>query len=402
MDGPLTGVRVLEVANWLAAPAGAALLADMGAAVIKVEPPGGDAWRGFQLGAVGYPGDFAGNYVFEADNRGKRGVTLNLEHPAGRAVLARLAARADVLISNLTPRRAERYGVTHAALSVDNPRLIFANFTGYGAEGPERERLGFDYAGFWARSGMMGLIGPEGGEPPLQRPGMGDHSTALAITCGILGALYERERSGKGQEVQFSLLHTGLWVLSTDVQAALVAGADPVRHDRTAPPNPIWNTYRCGDGRWLMLVMPQPDPYWPRVCAAIERLELTADPRFDSLDARRRYNRELVSIFESVFASASRDAWGARLDAHGVIWAPVAAMTDVIADSQARANGYFTTIDHPNLGPFETVEGPFRFSRSEVTARGPAPELGQHTEEVLLELGYSWEEMAALRDAAAI
>ncbi len=401
MTGPLDGVRVLEVANWLAVPAGVALLADMGAEVIKVEPPAGDAWRGFRMASVGYPGEFAGNYVFEADNRGKRGITLNLDAPEGRDIVARLAESADVLVTNLIPSRAERYGITYAALSARNPRLIFAHFTGYGVAGPERDRLGFDYAAFWARSGIMGLVGEEGGAPPLQRPGMGDHTTALAIACGIIAALFERERSGRGQEVDFSLVHTGLWVLSTDVQAALLARANPSKHDRTAPANPIWNTYRCADRSWLLLVMPQPDPYWPKVCAAIGRPELVDDPRFDSLDARARNSRELVAILEGAFASAPREEWGRRLDAHGVIWAPVQSMTEVITDPQARANGAFAAINHPSLGTFETVAPPFRFGRSRVEPRGPAPELGQHTEEVLLEAGYSWEEIAALREQGA-
>ena len=401
MDGPLDGVRVLEVANWIAAPAGAALLADMGADVIKVEVPTGDPWRGFRLSSAGYAGDFPVNYGFEADNRGKRGMTVNLDSPDGRAVIQRLAGHVDVLLTNLVPARAERFGISYAALAAGNPRLVFAHFTGYGMHGPERDRLGFDYAAFWARSGIMGLVGEED-NPPLQRPAMGDHTNAVVVACGIIAALYERERSGRGQELHFSLLNSGLWVLGTDVQAALIARNNPTRHDRTAPPNPIWNTYRCADGRWLLLVMPQPDPYWPKVCAAIERSELIDDPRFDSLETRRRNSRELVGILEDAFAAAPRDEWGRRLDAHGVIWAAIQSMTEVIEDPQARANGYYTTVDHPSLGPFETVDAPFRFGRSRVTARGPAPELGQHTEEVLLEFGYSWEEIAALRERGAL
>jgi crotonobetainyl-CoA:carnitine CoA-transferase CaiB-like acyl-CoA transferase len=402
MEGPLDGVRVLEVANWLAAPAGAALLADMGAEVIKVEPPNGDPYRAFRLASLGYSAEFAENVCFQADNRGKRGVTLNLERADGRAVLRRLVERADVLLTNFIPSRAERYGLTYAALAERHPRLIFAHFTGYGVYGDERDRLGFDYAAFWARSGIMDLLGEEGRTPPFQRPGMGDHTTAVVIACGILAALYERERSGRGQELHFSLLNSGLWVLGVDVQCALVARSNPIKHDPAAPANPIWNAYRCGDGTWIQLVMLQPDLYWPKVCAAIERPELLNDPRFNSLDARAQNSRALVGILAEVFASAPRAEWGRRLDAHGVIWAPAQSMTDVVDDPQARANGYFTTIDHPNAGPFEVVDAPFRFGRSTVTARGPAPELGQHTEEVLLELGYSWEEIGALREGGAL
>jgi len=399
----LDGIRVLEVANWLAAPAAGAVLADMGADVVKVEPPSGDAWRGFRVSSyVGYEHEYPGNVAFELDNRGKRSITLDLENGDARLVLRRLATTADVVTTNLTPARASRYGVVYEELARENPRLVFAHFTGYGIEGPEADRLGFDYAAFWARSGIMALLGEEGRTPPLQRCGMGDHATSTMIACGILAALFERERSGAGQQIHFSLLNSGLWVLGSDMQIALTSRRDPVRHDPAAPANPIWNTYRCADGAWLMLVMPQPDAYWPKVCAATGRPELAGDPRYDSLEGRSSHSRELVQILQEAFASAPRAEWGRRLDEHGVIWAPVQTMAEVVDDPQVQANRYFTTIDHPSLGSIETVDSPFRFGRSRVTARGPAPEIGQHTEEVLLEAGYTWEGIAALREAGAL
>ncbi|HTE86115.1 MAG TPA: CoA transferase, partial [Dehalococcoidia bacterium] len=183
---------------------------------------------------------------------------------------------------------------------------------------------------------------------------------------------------------------------------ALVSRKNPVKHDPAAPPNPIWNTYQCGDGAWMMLVMVAPDRYWPRVCAAIGRPDMAADPRYSSLEGRSQHSRELVAILEKAFSSESRDEWGRRLDAHGLIWAPVQTMEEVVEDPQARANHYFTTVEHPTHGSYETVDAPFRFSRSRVTARGPAPEIGQHTEEVLLEAGYTWDEITALRDGAVL
>jgi crotonobetainyl-CoA:carnitine CoA-transferase CaiB-like acyl-CoA transferase len=403
VEGPLDGIHVLEVANWLAAPAAGAVLADMGADVVKVEPPNGDPWRGFRVGAyVGYEHDLPVNVAFELDNRGKRGMTLDLENEAARSVLTRLASSADVLLTNLTPERATRFGLVYDDLSRVNPRLIYGHFTGYGVEGPDANRLGFDYAAFWARSGIMGLLGEEGRTPPLQRAGMGDHATSTMIACGVLAALFERERSGRGQIIHFSLLNSGLWVLGADVQIALASRKDPVRHDPAAPANPIWNTYRCADGAWLMLVMVQPDPYWPRVCAAIGRPELAEDPRYGSLEGRARHSRHLVQLLAETFASATRAEWGKRLDDHGLIWAPVQTLTEVVEDPQVHANGYFTTVDHPSLGSLEMIDSPFRFGRSHVTARGAAPELGQHTEEVLLEAGYSWDEIVSLREQGAL
>lgn len=403
MEGPLDGIRVLEVANWLAAPSSAAILADMGADVVKVEPPAGDAWRGFRLATyTGYDHDFACNYGFVLDNRGKRSVTLNLEHAEGRSVVQRLLEDADVFVTNLTPSRLDRYGLAYAALAAHYPRLIAAYLTGYGPEGPDRERLGFDYAAFWARSGIMSLVGEEGRRAPLPRGGMGDHSTSPMIACAILAALYERQRTERGQALQLSLFHAGLWVLGQDVQTALISRRNPVKPDPESPPNPIWNAYQCGDGAWLMLVMPQPDPYWPKVCVAIGRPELVEEQRFSSMKARAENSRELVEMLKSAFASAGASEWGRRLDEQGVIWAPVQTVADVVNDPQVQANGWFTTIDDPNLGSFETIEAPFQFGSSHVGVRGPAPEVGQHTEEVLLEAGYSWEEISGLREAGAL
>jgi crotonobetainyl-CoA:carnitine CoA-transferase CaiB-like acyl-CoA transferase len=403
MDGPLEGVQVLEVANWLAGPTTAALLADMGASVIKVEPPNGDSWRGYlSRSSGGGEAQTDRNWGFEMDNRGKRGITLNLGSPEGRTVAHRLAERADIFVTNLSPARAARYELTYPTLSERNPRLIYAQVTAFGAEGPERDKLGFDFTAYWARSGMMHLMGDAGAPPILQRGGMGDHATALAMVAGILAALIERGRTGEGQEVRCSLLNTGHFVLSSDIQATLVTGKDPGKRDGVNPPNPIQQRYECADGRWLLLNMPQSDPYWPRVCAALERPDLVDDPRCATFAARMRNSRAVCEMIAAAIITAPLAAWTERFDAHGLIWAPVALPTEAVRDPQARLNRHFATIEHPNLGTFETVDIPIRFGRSRVTARGPAPEVGQHTEEVLLEAGYSWDDISALRATGAL
>ena len=397
-NAPLAEIRVLEVANFLAVPSAAALLADMGASVVKVEPPAGDPFRSFRMESMGHSGDFPINYAFELDNRGKRSISLDLDRDGARQAVLRLAESCDVFLTNLVPTRRERYGLTYGDVSARNPRVVYLGFSGYGAAGPDRDRLGFDVAAFWARSGIMGLVGEPDNPPALQRVGMGDHTTSSLLVAGVLAALFQRERSGVGQEVEASLLNTGLWVLGADLQVALVTRQAPRRAPRTAAPNPIWNSYQARDGRWILLVMPIPDPYWPGFCAAIGRPELADDPRYRDLPARMAHCEELVALLDEAFATATREEWGQRLDAHGLIWAPVQDLEEVIQDPQVRANAYFTTIEHPTVGPYETVDTPLKFGRGDVRARGPAPELGQHTEEVLLEAGYTREEIATLRE----
>jgi len=398
MDGPLAGVRVLEVANWLAAPAGCALLADFGADVIKVEPPRGDPYRGYR---TRQDGTREVNVAFAADNRGKRGMTLSLDQPGARDVVYRLVADADVFVTNLLPRRRERYGLTYDELTARRSDLIYVSVTGYGSDGPDRDRPGYDYAAFWARSGIMGLLGEPEAPPPPQRPGMGDHTTAMLIAGSVAMALLDRQRTGKGQTIDVSLHNTGLWVLANDVNATL-RGNEPVRVARTAVPNPLWNNYRTKDGRWIMLVMLVSDMYWPGMCRSIGRPELEHDPRFANFEARVEHREELIVMLDELFAQRTLDEWTPRLDEHSLIWAPAKTLGEVLADPQTRARAAFTKIEHADAGEIEIVDTPVKFGGATVGARGPAPELGQHTEQVLLDAGYGWDEIAALRDAGVI
>ena len=395
MEGPLAGIRVLEVANWLAAPAGCALLADAGADVIKVEPPGGDAYRGYRVQAAGYFAPF--NFAFELDNRGKRGITLDLDKPSAREVVYRLIGGCDVFVTNLLAGRRERYGLTYEDLKARRRDLIFVSVTGYGSSGPDQDRAGYDYAAFWARSGIMNLLGEPDSPPPPQRPGMGDHTTALAVAGAVSMALFHRQRTGEGQEIDVSLNNTGLWVLGIDVQAAFSCPVESARVSRRAVPNPIWNSYQTGDGRWIQLVMLVADAYWPRFCRAIGRPDLEQDPRFDSMAQRNENREELIVLLDEVFAQRPLKEWAALMDGEGCIWAPAQTLKEAIDHPQTQARRAFAQIDHPTHGRIELVDTPVKFSDARVGARGPAPELGQHTEEVLLEAGYSWDDIAALR-----
>ena len=399
MDGPLTGIRVLEVANWLAAPAGCALLADFGAEVIKVEPPIGDPLRGYRQQAPKF--DVPINFVFELPNRGKKGITLNLEAPKAREVIYRLMKDVDVFVTNLLPQRRERFGLTYPELIQHRPNLVYASLTGYGSSGPDRDRPGFDYAAFWARSGIMGLLGEPDAPPPPQRPAMGDHTSSLLLAGSVAMALLQRERTGQGQEIDVSLQNTGIWVLGVDMQLAL-AGTEPVRTSRRSVANPLWNSYRTKDDRWLMFVMLTPDAYWPRFCRAIGREELEHDPRYASMQSRNQNREELITLLDGVFAQRTLAEWSGPLDEQGCIWAPAQTLREVIDDPQVRERGAFTTIDHPVAGKMELVDTPVKFGSADVGVKGPAPELGQHTEEILLQADYTWDDIVRMRDEGMI
>ena len=398
MTAPLAGIRVLEVANWLAAPAAGALMADLGADVIKIEPPGGDVFRGYRMTSMGYTHEFETNYAFECDNRGKRSMTVALDRPGGPELVRRLSEKVDVFLTNLIQPRCVRYGLTYEEVRAVNAKLVYASFSGYGARGPDRARPGFDYAAFWARSGLMGLLGEPPSPPPLCRGGQGDHTTALNILAAVLAALRLRDRTGEGQHVEVTLQGTGMWTLAGDMAAALVARENPGRHVRTQPANPIWNSYRAQDDLWVLLVMPQPDPYWPKFCAAIGKPEWAQDARYDGLAKRRAHSVDLTAQIDAIIAQRPRSHWAQQFDAHGLIWAPVATLTDVIDDPQVREMGWITSLDSPALGKFETLNTPFKMYGADIGPRGPAPSAGEHTFEVLSQLGLDDDELARLAE----
>ncbi len=404
MPGILEGIKVLEVANYVAAPSTCAMLADMGAEVIKIEhPETGDAVRSMAVttrGIIPYPGGL--NVIFQLLNRGKQSMGINLESPQSQEIVRKLAAESDVMVTNLTPHRQERYGLRYEDVSALNPRIIYVALTGYGMNGPERDRSGFDYAAFWARSGIMGTLGEEGEPPVQQRPGMGDQTTSLAMTAAIGMALYERERSGMGQQIDCSLLHTGMWVMGADTVAALRERQAVQRNRRQQAGNPLSNFYEAGDGKLMQLVMIESERFWAGFCRAIGLEHLIDDPRFDDHFHRIEHSPELFRILEEQFVTKTRPEWGKLLDEAGCIWAPIQTLDEVIVDPQVRANGYTTVLEHQEEGEFEVVSTPMGFQSTPAEAKNPAPELGQHTESKLLELGYTWDDITALKEQGAI
>jgi crotonobetainyl-CoA:carnitine CoA-transferase CaiB-like acyl-CoA transferase len=267
--------------------------------------------------------------------------------------------------------------------------------------GPDKDERGYDFTAGWARSGMMYMIGEPGTPPAPQRAGMIDSSAGAHLLAGVMAALWDRDRTGKGQEVEVSLFHTGVWMLNMDVQNA-VAGSPPIKHDRTKTNNPIWNSYQTKDGRWFWLAMLQPDPSWPGFCRAIERPDLENDPRFNSIDARQDNCVELIKIIANTLATQTMAEWERRFRQHNCIYGRVQSPMEVTTDPQAIAAGLFQEIEVPGAGMTRLITTPVIFSDNTVSIRTPSPELGQHTEEILLDLGYTWEDIAQLKDSKVI
>lgn len=393
MTAPLEGVRVLEVASWLAAPSCAALMADMGASVIKVEPPGGDTYRRTLQGLFGE--DFV-HPSFQFDNRGKRGVCVNFDSAEGVELVHRLARNADVFITNLTAPRLAKYRLTDSDVHALSPAAIYAVLSGFGTDGPDSQRQAFDQTAFWARTGAMSVFGDRDDGLLISRGGFGDRTTCLNLLAAILAAMRVRDRTGEGQYVEVTLQRTGVWALASDVTSALFQRVQPERTSKKAPANPIWNFYATRDGRHLALVMPAALPYWPKFCAMIGKAEWVADARFQTLVGMAEHGPSIVPEIAALFASQDLAYWRDKLDAAGLIWEPVALLSEVIDDPALRERGAFSTIVHRTAGAMEIISAPFHIRDAGVEVRGPAPDVGQHTREVFAEAGVPHAQIDAL------
>jgi crotonobetainyl-CoA:carnitine CoA-transferase CaiB-like acyl-CoA transferase len=398
MQAPLEGIRVVEIAHYVAVPAAGALLADLGADVVKVEvPPRGEIYRRSRPIFSGYKSDFPEGPGFHLDNRGKRSLMLDLTDPEARSALLRVIDGADVVTTNLLPARRVKYGLDHESLLARKPSLVVGAINGYGLGGEEADRPAFDYAAYWARSGMMDLMRDEGVPPSMLRPGVGDHAAASNLVIAILAALRMRDATGQGRYVEVSLLQTGMFILGCDMAMALVAREPIQRHDRKHAANPLWNSYETADGRWLMLVMIDPTVYWPRLCTAIERPDLQTDPRFEEPFTRGANAPALIAELEREFARHPLAAWRTRLDAAGLIWAPVNRIDEVIDDPQARAMGYVEPLEHPQIGTFESLASPLRIEGVQLGTRRSCSDVDADGEAVLREAGLDESEIAKLK-----
>ncbi|HTY54895.1 MAG TPA: CoA transferase [Candidatus Binataceae bacterium] len=402
MDRPLSGIKVVELAIWVAGPSTGAVLADWGADVIKIEEPQrGDPVRGMTIRSAHDP-DVRIAWSYELDNRNKRSAAVNLRDPEGRAFALKLIEQADVFLTNLRLDALERLQLDYAHLAEVNPRLIYATLNGYGHRGPERLTPGFDYAAGWSRSGLMATVAEPGKPPPAQRPGMIDHAAGLAMAGAISTALFARERTGRGQEVRLSLFAMALWMNSVDLTHGLLGDRPPAPESRSKRPNPLWNSYRCKDDTWVYFVMVQSDRYWKDFCKALKRTAWLKDPRFKDHYARTVNNRALIKLIDEAIATRTRAQWAPIFDRHCFIWAPVQSVAEVIEDPQAEALGVFAPLDHPQIPNCRLVRSPVEFSEGEVGPRVPAPELGQHTEDIAQELGFDWERIGELKTKGAL
>jgi len=397
--GIFEGLKVLDCASFIAAPAAATVLSDFGAEVIKIEPPGaGDPYRNLPK-LPGYPVS-PHNYAWMLESRNKQSLALDLSRPEGQAVLVRLVAAADVFITNFPPGVRRRLGITHGELMPLNPRLIYASFSGYGEKGEEADKPGFDSNAYWARSGLMDLVrADENTTPARSVAGMGDHPCAMALFGAIVTALYQRERTGKGSHVSSNLMANGIWANGILAQAKLCGAKFGERRPRERALNAVTNHYRCKDGRWLMLSLLNEDKQWPVLARCLGREDLIADSRFATRPDRHARSLELIGIFDAIFATRDLAEWRGILDGNGLVFGVVGILDDIPSDQQM--------IDNEVLVPFAgerlmTVNSPiFIDGASKVPPRHP-PTIGEHSDQILRQAGYDETAIAQLRASGTV
>jgi crotonobetainyl-CoA:carnitine CoA-transferase CaiB-like acyl-CoA transferase len=397
--GIFEGLKVLDCASFIAAPAAATVLSDFGAEVIKIEPPGtGDPYRLLPK-LPGYPVS-PHNFAWLLEGRNKRSLALDLAKPDGREVLYRLAAEADVFITNFPPSVRKRLGITYEDIKPGNARLIYASFTGYGETGAEADKPGFDSNAYWARSGLMDLVrADENTTPARSIPGMGDHPCAMALYGAIVTALYKRERSGEGSHVSSNLMANGLWAAGVLAQAKLCGAEFQERRTRERALNAVTNHYRCKDGRWLILSLLNEERQWPALARCLGREDLVNDARFATKADRHARSIELIAIFDHIFATKDLAEWRVALDGNGLVFGVVGILDDIKNDTQM--------IETEALVPFEndsllTINSPIWVDGSAKVKPKRPPEVGEHSAEILREAGYDEASIQNLKASGAV
>ena len=408
--GALQGIKVVDWTSWQFGPVAATMMGDLGADVVKIESLDGDPGRAvFAAGGVDRSLPAGRNAYFEANHRNKRSVALDLKKPEGIEIVRKLVEGADVFIQNFRQGVAERLGLGYDDLKKLNPKLIYASGSGYGPLGPDSGEPALDSAA-QARSGLMFATGPDGAEPYPVQGVIGDQIGGITLAWGILAALVARNIHDVGQRVDISHLSSSMWLQGLAVSMGSLTRDKPNSEINLSsnPPrdnayNPLANHYKCSDGRWIMLANFQADRYWVSFTQALGLEDLVDDPRFHDTPARGENRRELIQILDDTFAQKTYNRWAKILNASGdFIFSPVQSLHELANDPQVIANGYMAEVEHPDLGPVKLADHPIRYSETPNGIISVAPELGQHTEEVLLSLGYTWDDLTGLQDLGVI
>ncbi len=400
MSKPLEGIRVVEVAAWTFVPVAGAMLADMGAEVIKVEPPTGDPQRG--LSNLLNTDTKGPNPFTEIPNRGKRSITIDLRTEAGHEVLMKLVAGADVFLTSYLPEVRRKLKIDVEDVRAANPKIIYARGSGWGNAGPKRNDGGYDLASAWATSGFADRLAtglPDG--PPSMPGAFFDLQGGNTIAGAIGTALFKRERTGEPSVVDVSLMNVGMWALAPDIVSAPYIDG-PMLPNRKLPGNPITNWYQTKDGRWIYLVCLQADRFWAEFCGVIERPDLMDDPRFADAQVRFQNREACVAELDAVFASRTLEAWIARFEGFSGVWAPALKFRELYDHAQVEANGYLPALTSTEGVDFRLVSSAMHFDESPTTPAGPAPEIGQDTELLLMEAGYEWEQIEDIRNRGGL
>lgn len=387
----LRDVKVVELAMWVAGPSCGGILADWGADVVKVESPRGDPQRNL-FKAIGYREDMP-NPAFALDNRGKRSVVFDLGTEVGREAMEKLVSDADVFLTNLRPAALKKIGLHPDQLTERYPSLIYAIVTGYGLDGPEAHRPGYDIGAFWARAGIARHLVPKGSAPVGVRAGLGDHVTGISTVSGICAALFDRTRTGKGRVVEVSLLRAGAYTIGSDIGIQLHFGRLESTKAREVTPLALLNSYKAGDGKWFWLIGVEAVRHFPGVARAIGREELLRDDRFVDAKALKNNSKDLIRELDSEFSKFPLAHWAVRFDREDVWWSPAQSISEVVDDPQLNASGGFVNIEMKDGHDMKAVASPVTFRGDPLLRTGPVPCLGEHTQEVLQEIGYTEEEV---------
>lgn len=399
MKAPLEGIKVLDLTIYQNGPYATVILAELGADVIKIEDPvNGDAGR--TLIRKPHPKGLC--LFFEANNRSKRSVTLDLKSPRGREVFYHMVKSADVVVQSFRPGVAERLGIDYKTVSQYNPKIICASATGFGREGPDAKTGVFDILGM-ARSGLMkALTFPGERVEYLGLFALADQVGAFTLALATMTALVARERYGVGQDVEVSQLGAVMMLQQVAINEFLALGVPPSRPRRTDARNPLFNAYECQDKKWIALSCMQSDRYWHDYCQIARLEELEHDPRYKDQAARALHNAELIGIMDHAFTTRPRHEWLQLLSERDILCTPVNDFPDLLTDPQVLANHYLVEMDHPVAGKMKHVGMNLNFSATPARVLSAAPEFGQHTEEVLMEFGYTWDQIEKLREERVI